>query len=90
MPQWSDMAHHLETIAEVVLLVQACSGGSLRWLQIQGTANPVDAHEWNGMLPHWHRTLEPDVLYLVARVTPHRIDLIDEDQGWGVQDTLEF
>jgi hypothetical protein len=34
--------------------------------------------------------VQPDELYLVARVAPSRIDLIDEDLGWGVQETLEW
>jgi hypothetical protein len=35
-------------------------------------------------------TVQPDVLYLVVRVAPSRIDLIDEDLGWGMQETLEW
>jgi hypothetical protein len=34
--------------------------------------------------------VQPEELYLVVRVAPRRIDLIDEDQGWGMQETLEW
>jgi hypothetical protein len=46
--------------------------------------------------PNWPRIHSPgfphppDALYLVMRVTPSRIDLVDEDSGWGVQETLEW
>ena len=90
VPRWADMAHHLARESEVVLIVQASSGAGLRWLQIQGTARPVDAPDWTRLLPLWVSTMQPDTLYLVVRITPSRIDLIDEDLGWGVQETLEW
>ncbi|MBI3914213.1 MAG: pyridoxamine 5'-phosphate oxidase family protein [Chloroflexi bacterium] len=31
----------------------------------------------------------PD-LYVVVRITPQRIDLIDESQGWGARETLDL
>jgi hypothetical protein len=90
VPRWADVSHHLAQDARVVLIVQASSGAGLRWLQIQGTARPVEAPGWSRLLPRWVSTLEPDALYLVVRVTPNRIDLIDEDLGWGVQESLEW
>jgi general stress protein 26 len=90
VPRWSDVAHHLAGEAEVVLIVQGSSGGGRRWLKIQGGAKLVESTDWTSILPNWFSTLEPGALYLVARVTPHRIDLVDEDQGWGVQGTLEW
>jgi hypothetical protein len=35
----------------------------------------------NGQLEHG---------YLAMRVTPQRIDLVDESQGWGVSETLDL
>jgi hypothetical protein len=90
LPRWSDVAHHLAQESKVVLIVQAPSGAGLRWLQIQGTARPVEAPDWVRLLPRWVSTMQPDALYLVVRLTPSRIDLIDEDLGWGVQETLEW
>jgi len=90
VPRWGDVAHHLAQDARVVLIVQASSGAGLRWLQVRGAARPVEAPDWGRLLPRWVSTLDPDALYLVVRVTPSRIDLIDEDLGWGVQATLEW
>lgn len=90
VPRWADVAHHLTQEPRVVLIVQSSSGAGLRWLQIQGTAQPVEAPDWAGLLPRWVSTVQPDALYLVVRVTPTRIDLIDEDLGWGVQETVEW
>lgn len=90
VPRWADIAHYLARESRVVLIVPAASAAGLRWLQIQGMAQPVAAPDWARLLPRWISTLRPDALYLVVRVTPRRIDLIDEDLGWGVQQTLEW
>lgn len=90
VPRWADVAHHLALDSRVVFIVQASSGAGLRWLQIQGTVRPVEAPDWSRLLPRWVSTTQPDALYLVVRITPKRIDLIDEDLGWGVQETLEW
>jgi hypothetical protein len=90
VPRWADVAHHLIPDAMVLLIVQASSGAGLRWLQIQGTVQSVEAPDWARLLPRWVSTAQPDAFYLVVRVKPSRIDLIDEDLGWGVQATLEW
>ncbi|MEJ2600169.1 MAG: pyridoxamine 5'-phosphate oxidase family protein [Anaerolineales bacterium] len=90
VPRWADVAHQLTQNASIVLIVQASSGAGLRWLQVQGKARPVEAPDWSGLLPRWVSVVQPDALYLVVKVTPSRIDLIDEDLGWGVQETLEW
>lgn len=89
VPRWADIAHYLTELSRVVVIVQAPSGVGLRWLQIQGTALPIEAPEWARLLPRWVNTSQPDAYFKVVRVNPSRIDLIDEDQGWGVQETLE-
>jgi hypothetical protein len=90
VPRWSDVAYHLTQETKVVLIVQAPSGTSLSWLQIQGTAQPVETADWARLLPCYVSDVQPDALYLVVRVTPSRIDLVNEDLGWGIQDTLEW
>lgn len=90
VPRWADVAHHLSQTAKVLLIVQAPSGAGLRWAQIRGTARTVEAPDWARLLPRWASTARPDELYLVVRVAPSRIDLIDEELGWGVQETLEW
>ncbi len=61
----------------------------LRWLQIAGTAEVVTAPDWAEWLPGRTFPASPDELYLVIRVTPARMDLFDESQGWGTRETLE-
>jgi hypothetical protein len=90
VPHWADIAHQLTRHRRVVVIIQASSGAGLGWLQIQGTAQPVEAPEWSRLLPRWVSDVQPDSIYLVVRVMPSRIDLIDEDLGWGVQETLEW
>jgi hypothetical protein len=90
VPRWADVAYHLTEGARVILIVQASSEAGLRWLQIQGKIQPIEAPDWASLLPRWVPPAHPDALYLVVRITPGRIDLIDEAQGWGVQTTLEW
>ena len=90
VPRWTDVAHHLSEKAKVLLIVQAPSSAGLRWAQVRGTASPVEAPDWARLLPRWVSRMQSDELYMVLRVTPSRIDLIDEDQGWGIQETLEW
>jgi len=90
VPRWADMAYHLEQDPKVLLVIQGCQVGGLRWLKFQGTARPVAAPNWDELLPTWTSSVPPGDLYLVVRVTPQRIDLFDESQGWGVRETLEL
>jgi hypothetical protein len=90
VPRWADVAHHLAKDSRVVLIVKASSSFSLRWLQIQGTVRPVERPDWTCFLHRMNSIQHPESLYLVVRVTPYRIDLVDEDLGWGVHETLEW
>jgi hypothetical protein len=90
IPRWADVAHHLEENTRVLLIIQASAGVGLRWLQIRGTVRPVATPDWARLLPRWVSSTQPDGLYLVVRLTPRRIDLVDEELGWGVQETLEW
>jgi hypothetical protein len=98
VPRWAEVAYHLDQGPaagsgigqDVVLIVQGCHAAGLRWLRIQGTAKPVPAPDWDELLPRWTSTLPPGDLYLVVRVTPQRIDLFDENRGWGVRETLDM
>jgi len=90
VPRWSDMAYYLEQSPDVILIIQLSRGIGLSWLQVQGSSKNIHNPDWSRLLPDWARTSQPDFHYLVVRVNPCRIDLIDEDLGWGVQETLEW
>jgi len=47
----------------------------MRWLQYRGTARIADSI---------------DDRYVMIHIVPERIDLIDEDRGWGVRETLDL
>ncbi len=90
VPRWSDMAYYLEQSPDVILIVQLSRGIGLSWLQVLGSAMNIRSPDWSRLLPDWVRISQPEFHYLVVRVIPSRIDLIDEDLGWGVQETLEW
>lgn len=90
VPRWADLAHILIQKCRVLFIVQGSASAGLRWLTIQGTSRPVEAPDWPRLLPRWVSTLQPDALFLMVRVIPRRIDLVDEDSGWGLQETLEW
>lgn len=90
VPRWADVAHHLAKECRGLLIVHASSTAGLRWLQILGTVRPLKIPDWTCFLQRMISIQHPDSLYQVVRMTPHRIDLIDEERGWGVQETLEW
>jgi hypothetical protein len=101
LPRWTDAAFFVEQDPCVLLLIVdglpsvslASSGegrGGLRWLQIQGAAHAVADPDWAEWLPTWASPASPSDLYLPLRVTPCRVELFDEGQGWGARETLEL
>lgn len=115
LPRWTDVAYYVEQDPRVMVVILdppsspllGGTRGGLRWLQLQGTARPVEEPDWAGLLPEDTPTPSPGLrlseakrsgassgppgdLYLVIRVTPERMDLFDESQGWGVRETLQL
>jgi hypothetical protein len=91
LPRWADVTYHLEQEPTVMLIIQDVGTPALRWLQCWGTARPAERPDWQGLLPKdSSATVSPGDLYLVVRMKPERIDLVDEGQGWGVRETLNL
>ena len=88
LPHWADVAYHLEQDPRVTLVVQDDSVPLLRWLRCLGTVHLVEQPDWDALLPKGMNTPTPNELYLVVRVTPQWIDLLDE--SWGAQETLDL
>ncbi len=82
LPKWTLLNYHIAKNPRVTLIFPDLSADRLRWLQYQGTAQAMAGTEWNDSV--WL-----DDGYLIIRVTPMRIDLIDESRGWGVRETWE-
>ncbi len=97
VPRWADVAYRLEQDRRVALIISdpplspllGGTRGGLCWLQYQGIAHAVAAPNWTELLPVWTSAAPPENLYVVIRVTPQRIDLFDESNGWGARETLE-
>ena len=91
LPRWADVVYHLEQKPTVMLVIQDADTAALRWLQCWGTARPVARPDWQRLLSERASTaVSPEDLYLVVRMKPERIDLVDEGQGWGVRETLNL
>lgn len=90
LPRWADVAYYLEQDGRVALVVQDTGAQGLRWLRCLGAAHLVKQPDWDALLPAGVNIPTPDELYLVVRVTPRRIDLLDESRGWGARETLDL
>ena len=97
LPRWADALHYLEHDQRVMLVVQegahdepVGNAHALRWLQLLGTACPLEKPEWGQFLPQGALAPPLEGLYQVARVTPQHIDLVDESRGWGARHTLDL
>jgi hypothetical protein len=91
LPRWADMVYHLQQEPAAMVVIRDTSSPALRWLQCQGTARAVEQPDWERLMPGGAQgTASLDDLYLVVRVKPVRIDLIDESQSWGVFETLNL
>jgi hypothetical protein len=90
LPRWADVAYHLEQDPRVVLVVHDTGAQGLRWLRCLGAAQPMERPDWDALLPAGAHIPAPAELYLVVRVTPRRIDLLDESRGWGARETLDL
>ena len=91
LPRWADVAYFLERQPEVLLVVESVQAAG-HWLHYRGTARPLEAPEWDRLLPAHTRLsgVRPDELYQVVRLTPERLDLVDEGAGWGRRENLDL
>ena len=83
IPRWADIAYHLEQNPTVLVIIptdESC------WLQYLATAQLADPQALAEILP----AMTLDARYVVAYLTPQRLDLIDERRGWGSRETLEL
>jgi nitroimidazol reductase NimA-like FMN-containing flavoprotein (pyridoxamine 5'-phosphate oxidase superfamily) len=93
IPGWCDAVYHLEQDPRVILVIQdepSRTAPALRWLQILGAAQIVEPTEQEiARFPDQASQIAQG-LYLIASISPRRIDLIDESRGWGARETLDF
>ncbi len=90
LPNWSGVADLLDEVREVTLVAVGDSTQDLTWLFIRGTAAVLPAQGWEGLSPPAPRLLDPSDLYQLVRITPRRIELVDERRGWGWRETTDL
>lgn len=85
IPRWADVAYHLEQAPTVLIIIptdETC------WLQYLATAQIAAPNRQAPIESLPLTALDPR--YVIAHLTPHRIDLVDEQRGWGSRETLEL
>lgn len=88
LPRWSELAYALtEESDRVIMVVLSTPESDQRWVRYQGRAVVVESPDWAALLP-WEKA--PADRYYLIRISPERIDLIDEGQGWGARQTLDL
>jgi len=90
VPTWSGVGDLLEEPGEVTLVAADETGPYLRWLFIRGQATVVADPDWEGLQPPALDRIGPDDLFQLVRIAPRRIELIDEQLGWGCRETVDL
>lgn len=85
VPRWSDVVYVLEQRPMVELLVPAAPDPDV-WMQYQARAQLLPRFI-GASVQGTHRTAAQ---YVLAQLTPYRIDLIDQRTVWGARETLEL
>lgn len=75
LPRWSDAIYHLEQDPRTIVIITDTKSVESSWLEFRGTAHIIEIL---------------DDRYVAVRITPDRIDLIDESRGWGARETLDI
>ncbi len=90
LPRWSDVLYHLEQDPHVMVIILDTQSKALRWLQYSGNAQLVQPPDVEQIAQQGPLTKTIDDGYVAVRITPERIDLIDENHGWGARETLDL
>jgi hypothetical protein len=90
LPRWSDALYFLEQDPRVMVIIPDTQSKALRWLQYSGSAYVIQPPYAERILPQGSLNMQIDDGYAAIRITAERIDLIDENRGWGARETLEL
>ena len=90
LPRWADLVYLLEQEQEAVLLFQNSQIPPLRWVQMRGVARLEACKSGAAYSLASLGAPSRSDLYRLVYVVPQRVDWIDESQGWGILDTLDF
>lgn len=90
VPTWSGVGDLLEEPGEVTLVAIGDCGAGLKWLFVRGRAGVVPEPDWEGLPPAAGSRVGSDDLYHLLRIEPKRIELVDEQRGWGFRETVDL
>lgn len=93
LPRWADLVYYLEEDPETLIIVPQEPDPSDCWLEYRGFVKPVanpDWLAWTLAYPALQLVKPYPELYRVFRVTPRRLDLINQQRSWGARQTLEL
>lgn len=90
IPRWADVVYHLEQNKQVILVIQSGLLGSGCWVQYLGEARLLSQGTEPTFFDSYLASDQRRHLYEVFRMTPQRIDLVDESQGWGRRENLDL
>ncbi|MCL5951032.1 MAG: hypothetical protein M1132_04790 [Chloroflexi bacterium] len=90
LPRWADLTYFITENPDVLVIVELNQGSELCWLQVSGVASLVLHPDWGNLLPQRVSHIDPNDLFSFVHIKPRRIDLVDENSGWGVCETLEL
>lgn len=90
IPRWADVVYHLEQNERVILVIQSGLLGSGCWLQYLGEARLVGGELEPSLFDSFIEGSQSPHLYEVFRMTPQRIELVDESRGWGMRENLDL
>ncbi len=90
VPTWSGVSDLIEKKKEVTLVAVQFFETNLCWLFLRGEGSIIKNPDWEGFVPLQSSWVEPDDLYLLLRIVPKRIEIFDEQRGWGFRETTDF
>jgi hypothetical protein len=90
VPMWSGISDLLEKTKEVTMVAVKNSEPNLCWLFIRGLGSVIKNQDWEGLIPQERNLIEPGDLYQLLRIEPRRMELFDEQRGWGFRETADF
>lgn len=90
VPTWIGLEELLEQTKEVTLAVVERLEPSPRWLFLKGFGSIAKNPDWMDLIPAIPDKVNPEDLYQVLRIEPKRMELLDDEQGWGVRQTADF
>lgn len=90
VPIWSEVEELLEKVEEVTLVAIKKSESDLSWVFIRGAGVIVKNRDWEGLVPPERSLVEPGDLYQLLRINPSRIEMFDEQRGWGYRETADY